>query len=214
MIVAIEGASAAGKTTWCRSHFPARHVPETPHKIAAPDLFADPAEVGHFWVNHAIANWQKALAIEREHGTAACDGDPFHLYYSWALWKAGALSRTLFEIESELYFAALQNQQIGFVDYVLWLDVPEEELRRRAQADLTRSRKRHEMHTALVPWMKQWFAARELVMPGTVHRLRDDLMIEELKSAPESLRYDARTMNCIFAQLATWPNAGGREPTA
>jgi hypothetical protein len=202
MIVAIEGPSAAGKTTWCRSHFPDRHVPEIPENIAAPDLFADPAEVGHFWVNHATANWQKALALEREHGIAVCDGDPFHLYYSWALWKTGTLARGLFGIESELYRTALQNQQIGFVDHVLWLDVPEEELRRRAMADRTRRRKRHEMYLAIVPWMKEWFEARESFTRGTVRELRDDLRVAELRPLPESSRYDARTLDHMFAQLA------------
>ena len=154
MIVAIEGPSAAGKTTWCRSHFPDRHVHETPENIAAPDLFADPAEVGHFWVNHATANWQKALALEREHGIAVCDGDPFHLYYSWALWKSGTLTRTFLRSSRNSTARRYENQQIGFVDHVLWLDVPEEELRRRAMADRTRRRKRHEMYLAIVPWMK------------------------------------------------------------
>ena len=180
MSVAIEGASAAGKTTWCRRHFP-QHVAEAPENIAAPDLFADPAEVGKFWVNHAIANWQRALALERQHGVAVCDGDPFHLYYSWALSKSGALPSDLFEIEASLYRDAFRKQQIGFVDHVLWLDVATEELRRRALTDPTRRRKRHEMYLALVPWMRLWFADRESVMPGTVHTLRDVCRIEALE---------------------------------
>jgi hypothetical protein len=188
MIVAIEGASAAGKTTWCRLHFPDQHVPETPENIFAPDLFADPAAVGKFWVNHAIENWQNALALEIEHGIAVCDGDPFHLYYSWALWKSGAVTSDLFEIESILYRDALHQQQIGFVDYVLWLDVPIEELRRRARSDFTRRRKRHEMYLSIVPWMKSWFGVRESVLPGTVQLLREGLRPEELHQGDDLLR--------------------------
>jgi hypothetical protein len=195
MIVAIEGPSAAGKTTWCRSHFPRTCVKEAPESIAAPDLFADPAKVGQFWVNHAVENWQRALAIEREQGIAVCDGDPFHLYYSLALWKTGALSSELFEVESELYRVAFETKQIGFVDHVLWLEVPVEELRRRASADGSRRRKRHEMYLALVPWMKAWFHERERVLPGTVHALTNGLRVEELGSKFYSQRYDTAWMD-------------------
>jgi hypothetical protein len=103
MIVAVEGPSAAGKTMWCSAHCGDLLVREAPENIAAPDLYADPAAVGRFWVDHYGENWQRALAIEREHGIAVCDGDPFHLYFAWALWKAGALDQRLFEIERELY---------------------------------------------------------------------------------------------------------------
>jgi hypothetical protein len=195
MIVAIEGPSAAGKTTWCRSHFPHTCVEAAPENIAAPDLFADPAEVGQFWVNHAVENWQRALAIEREHGIAFCDGDPFHLDYSWALWKSGALSSELFEVESELYRVAFEAKQIGFVDHVLWLEVPVEELRRRASADDSRRRKRHEMYLALVPWMKAWFHERERILPGSVRALTDGLRVEELGSKFVSQRYDTALMD-------------------
>lgn len=200
MIVAIEGASAAGKTTWCRRRFP-DHVSEAPETISAPDLFTDPAEVGRFWVNHAIENWRKALALEREHSIAICDGDPFHLYYSWSLWKSAALTSELFEIESALYRDAFNKQQIGFVDHVLWLDVPGEELRRRTQTDSTRRRNRHELYLALVPWMRSWFATREAVLPGTVQALHEEFRIEELNPAVAPHRYDTRMIDKIFARL-------------
>jgi hypothetical protein len=201
MLVAIEGLSAAGKTTWCRSHFPHTHVEEAAENIAAPDLYADPAEVGRFWVNHAAANWRRALALEREHGIAVCDGDPFHLYYSWALWKSGALSKTLFEIESALYQNAFEKKQIGFVGHVLWLEAPVGELRRRAQADTTRRRKRHEMYLALVPWMKAWFQEREQILPGTVRALTEGLQVEELSSGSVPQRYDAVLMDEMIERL-------------
>jgi hypothetical protein len=204
MIVAIEGASAAGKTTWCRRYFP-DHVSEAPETIAAPDLFANPAEVGQFWVNHAIESWQKALTLEREQGIAVCDGDPFHLYYSWALWKSGALTPELFNIESALYREAFNKQQIGFADHVLWLDVPGEELRRRAQADSTRRRRRHELYLALVPWVRSWFVIRESLLPGTVHALQDEFRVDELNPAANTHRYDTRAMERMLALIGNPP---------
>jgi hypothetical protein len=198
MIVAIEGPSAAGKTTWCRARFP-DHVSETTQSIAAPDLFAYPVEVARFWVDHAIQNWTNALDIERRHGLAVCDGDPFHLYFSLALWRSGAMDRNLFDNETGLYRGALERRQIGFVDHVLWIGVPEDELRRRAQADTSRRRKRHEMYLALVPWMNKWFEARDRVLAGTVTALKDDTRVENLKPLPQSQRYEGRLLDKILA---------------
>jgi len=198
MIVAIEGPSAAGKTTWCRAHFP-HHVPETPQSIAAPDLFADPGEVARFWVDHAIHNWTNALHIERRCGLALCDGDPLHLYFSWALWRSGAMDRNLFDNEAGLYRNAIANHQIGFVDHVLWIEVPKGELRRRAQADASRRRKRHETYLALVPWMTKWFEARDSVFPGTVTAFKDDGCLEGLEALPESKRYEPRLLDRMLA---------------
>ncbi len=205
MIVAIEGPSAAGKTTWCRTHC-SIWVEDTPANIAAPDLYNDPAEVGRFWVNHAIANWKRALAIERDHGIAVCDGDPFHLYFAWALWKSGALDNRLFEIESELYRCAFEKKVIGFVDLVLWLEAPEDEPRRRAKGDSVRRRKRHELYLALVPWIKAWFDARERLLPGGVRPLKPDFRIEELSASSSSQRYDVARMDAMISSLRSADN--------
>jgi len=201
MIVAIEGPSAAGKTTWCREHYPNVTVHET-HDIAAPDLFADPAEVGRFWIAHNVARWQRALAIEQVRGIAICDGDPFHLYFSWAVWKAGALPGTLFELESKLYRDEFEKQQIGFADYIIWLEVPVDELRRRAESDTVRRRKRHEMYLAMSPWMRTWFHAREAALPGSVLCSTDDLPVELFPPVSPSRRYDIALFDNALLRLS------------
>jgi GTPase SAR1 family protein len=201
MIVAVEGPSASGKTTWCSAHCGDLFVREAPENIAAPDLYADPVEVGRFWVDHYGKNWQRALAIEREHGIAVCDGDPFHLYFAWALWKSGALDQRLFEIERELYREAFENQQLGFVDVVLWLEAPMDELRQRARADISRKRKRHELYLALVPWMKDWFAARERLLPGTFRLLKPHLALQDLRIDSSSNRNSSTCMAQMIASL-------------
>ncbi len=195
MIIAIEGPSAAGKTTWCRARCPHPWLEEAPYHIAAPDLYADPAEVARFWVDHNSGNWQRALELEREHGLAVCDGDPFHLYFAWSLWKSCALDGKLFAIERELYREAFERQQMGFVDLVLWLEAPEQELRRRAQCDTQRKRKRHEIYLALVPWMKRWFGARETSMPGTVRAIDGDFRWEDVAGGSSPRRYDVGLMD-------------------
>ena len=85
MIVAIEGPSGAGKTTWCRSHCKDAFVEEPSLDIVAPDLYGDPIEVANFWLDFNATRWQAALRLERQKGVAFCDGDPFHLYFSWSL---------------------------------------------------------------------------------------------------------------------------------
>jgi len=202
MIVAIEGPSAAGKTTWCRSRYPSHSVLEPPDNATAPDLFADPAEVARFWVNYNLESWQRALALEGEHSLAVCDGDPFHLYYSWALWRSGAVDARLFEIESQLYRQALEQQQIGFVDHVLWLEVDMETLRRRALADASRRRKRHEMLLTLVPWMKMWFGERDRILPRSVRALTGETCLEELNSSTHD-RYDVRLLDEMLQARST-----------
>lgn len=202
MIIAIEGASAAGKTTWCRSHFPHQHVPETPNNIAAPDLFSDPPAVAAFWVNHAIQNWRRALEIEQQHGLAICDGDPFHLYFSWALWKSGTLGRELFDVETRLYRAAFKNGEIGLVDHVFWIEVSADDLRRRASADTARKRKRHELYLALLPWMKTWFEERERTLPGTVHDLEGNFDPNSLPPVPNASRYNLQLFDNLLQSLS------------
>jgi len=201
MIIAIEGPSAAGKTTWCRTHSSHSWVEEAPCHIAAPDLYADPADVGRFWVDYNAANWQRALELEGEHGIAVCDGDPFHLYFAWSLWKSGALERKLFDIESKLYRDAFEQQRMGFVDLVLWLEAPEDELRRRAQADTLRKRKRHEIYLALVPSMKAWFAARGEILPGSVRQLNGDFRLEELAVHASPGRYELGLFSGMLDRL-------------
>ena len=205
MIIAIEGPSAAGKTTWCRTHCPNAWVEEAPYHIAAPDLYADPAEVARFWVQHNSDSWRRALELEQQHGVAVCDGDPYHLYFAWSLWKSGALDAKLFEIEHTLYREAFEHRQMGFVDLVLWRDAPADELRRRAQGDTVRKRKRHEIYLALAPWMKRWFAARESLLPGTVQVLSDDFRIEDLKPVVNQCRYDAQLVDRMLAAMSALP---------
>lgn len=201
MIVAIEGPSAAGKTTWCRTHCGNAWVQEAPYHISAPDLYADPVAVARFWVKHNSSSWQVALDLESAQGIAVCDGDPFHLYFAWSLWKAGALDGALFQVERELYSEAFERRLMGFADLVLWLEAPEAELRRRAKNDNLRPRKRHEIYLALIPWMKRWFEARERALPGSVLPLRSDLGLEQLPEVTMSQRYSNDALGEMLKRL-------------
>jgi hypothetical protein len=204
MIIAIEGPSAVGKTTWCREHCPGRFVEEAAPDVSAPDLHSDPKHVAGFWVEFAIKRWQAALLIEREDGVAICDGSPLHLYYSWALWKSGALPETLFATETRLYRHAIERRDLGFANLVFWLDAPIAELRRRASADTTRRRRRHEMNLGCVPWMKAWFRERERLLPNSVCPCPAALEVQSISVQPSlHERYATSTFDRFIAALPT-----------
>jgi hypothetical protein len=202
MIVTIEGPSAAGKTTWCRLHCPKGFVEGAQENISAPDLYSDPEEVAQFWVNFNIGRWHAALGIESERGIAVCDGDPFGLCFSWAVWKAGAIPGRLFEIEQPLYRRAIEERRLGFADAVIWFDAPLEELRQRAKSDTTRRRKRHELYLRMIPRMKTWADARQQALPGTVRVRPDDFRAEDLENiAALARRYDPAIVDEMIKAL-------------
>jgi hypothetical protein len=202
MIVVMEGPSAVGKTTWCRSHCPEVFIEGAPEDIRAPSLDADPAEVAEFWVNFNIGLWHAGLEMEREKGVAVFDGDPFHLYFSWSLWKTGAIASTLFEKELSLYRRAVEQRRLGFADRVLWREASPDELRRRAKSDATRRRRKHEVYLSLIPWMKAWFGARASVLPETLSNWFAEFRLEDLAgSSALSQRYDPTVIDRMIAAL-------------
>jgi hypothetical protein len=155
------------------------------------------------------------LQIEKQNGIACCDGDPLHLYFSWALWKAGSLSRNLFDVELPLYGRAIEEGRIGFADLVLWHEAPLEELRRRAKSDSTRRRRRHELYLSMIPWMKTWFAAREWVLHGTVRELSHQFHIEDLRALPLwSCRYDSTVLDAMVSIVTERAEQAPRRPFA
>jgi hypothetical protein len=78
MIVAIEGASAAGKTTWCHRFAVGRMIPEVSPEVAAkaPDETANPAGAAAFWSGINQDRWAHAHRVATQHDWAACDTDP------------------------------------------------------------------------------------------------------------------------------------------
>lgn len=89
MIVAVEGPSAAGKTTWCKRHYPNRTVWEVPPTPDAPDRRVDPTGAEDYWAGQNSDRWRKALELEEKYGLAICDTDPFKLHYAWCLRQLG-----------------------------------------------------------------------------------------------------------------------------
>ena len=88
MIVAVEGPSAAGKTTWCRQQ-PWPVVAEYSPTGGEPDD-SDEDRRAAYWVGVNSGRSQQALKLEAEHRVVLCDSDPLKLHYSWSLARIGA----------------------------------------------------------------------------------------------------------------------------
>jgi hypothetical protein len=146
VIVAVEGPTASGKTTWCRSHHPG-FVPE--------------GEGGD-------ARWAAAIVHEQERGLALCDTDPLKLHYQFGLYRLGAVDRLAWRREAARVRRLVARRRLGFADLVLVGDVDEDELRRRHDADSTRERPRFDLHVRLRGPLLQWYEALDALEPGHV----------------------------------------------
>ncbi|OLL88256.1 MULTISPECIES: hypothetical protein [unclassified Pseudonocardia] len=167
MIVAVEGPSAAGKTTWCARFEGDAVVPEYAPTGCEPDG-KDLETQAAFWVGVNIGRWVAARAIESAGGVAVCDSDPLKLHYSWCLARIGAGSIGRWERELRAVHRAFEAGQLGFADLVL-VHVPDlATLRARKAGDRTRSRRSFELHARLREPLQEWYRAVDGLEPGRV----------------------------------------------
>ncbi len=142
MIIVIEGASAVGKTTWCRG-MPRDQVlfegepPAGPAPPGASDrLPADPRPVAEYWANENVRWWSMARDISDRLGWVVCDTDPFKLHWSWTLWVTGLSS-------SEYWQRCREPTQQAFED---------------ASSD-------YPILSSLQTWMRRRFEGRKRLIP-------------------------------------------------
>ena len=174
MLIAIEGASAAGKTTWCRRFAAGRVLfegepPSGPEPAGASD--PDPADVqgvARYWIDVNARRWTTACAMSAHLGWMACDTDPFKLHWTWTLWVEGLASSAYWNACRELSRLAFANGTLGLADLVLFADLDADTLRRQKANDPTRTRSRHEMHLRIAPALKRWYAAMAAIEPDRV----------------------------------------------
>jgi thymidylate kinase len=192
MIVVVEGPSAAGKTTWCGRHA-SRWLPE-PGRGPIDQV-----------LRYQIARWRRAVADDAQGELVVLDGDPFKLYYSWAAWRAGALSDHEWAVTVETTRRHFVAGDYGVADLVLYADPGEEELRRRKAADHTRSRRNFEENTNLRPHFRRWYETLSRLDPTRVvwehptHGLTDDLLAVGRRAS----RSDPRLFDDLLAGLST-----------
>ncbi|WP_433040833.1 hypothetical protein [Dactylosporangium sp. CS-033363] len=206
MIVVVTGPSAAGKTIWCCEHHPADTVPE--YVPAAGDLAGpDPAEQAAFWCDVNARRWSQALHRERAGGLAVCDDDPLKLHYSWSLARIGALSRHHWRAEVDAHRQAVAEGRLGFADLILVSTPPEEELRRRRDADPTRRRRNFDLHVRLAEPLRQWYEAVERAGAARVVWGLPPTGLPAAPLGPAADRYNLAAFDAVLTELPggdTW----------
>lgn len=198
MIVAVEGPSAAGKTTWCR-RYAGRFVAE--YTITGKEP-ADAAALARYWARVASRRWAAALDLEREDGVAICDTDPVKLHYAWGMAVLGLAPRAQFDRELAVTREAIRSGRLGLADAVLVALPAVEVLRSRRDGDPTRRRRNFAAHVQLREPLEQWYRAVDRLDPG---RVIWDLPATGLPKLPAP-RPDRTAVDLIDALVAELPH--------
>jgi hypothetical protein len=166
VIVAVEGPSAAGKTTWCRQQrLPV--VAEYAPTGSEPDG-ADKDRQAAYWVQVSSGRWEQALQLEKHNPIVLCDSDPLKLHYAWCLARIGAAPWSRFQHELRHVRTAFATACLGFTDMVLVSIPPLHVLRSHNATDVTRRRRSFDLHAKLREPLREWYSAVELAEPGRV----------------------------------------------
>ncbi|MFF2082539.1 hypothetical protein ACFVVM_02130 [Nocardia sp. NPDC058176] len=201
MIVAVEGPSAAGKTTWCRSAglgFVAEYAPTG----AEPDG-SDPVGQAAYWAGVNSRRWARALELEDATGVAVCDSDPLKLHYSWCLAAVGAAPLSRFEHELDAVRSAFAQRCLGFPDVVL-LSIPDPpQLIAQRLGDPTRRRRHFDLHARLSEPLAEWYAALERLDSGRVIDGFPSALDLETLAPPRPDRYDLDRLDSLVDELPT-----------
>jgi hypothetical protein len=200
VIVAVEGPSAAGKTTWCRTaavEFVAEYAPTG----TEPDG-SGAGRQARYWTDVNVARWSQALDLEDRARVALCDTDPMKLHYSWCLARAGAAPASRFPHEVARVREAMNNKQLGFADLVLVTVPNEETLRLQKVGDSTRSRRSFELHAKLREPLIEWYQCLNRLKPGqVVWKLPEDGIASISGAAPCAGRYDVSLLDSLVGEL-------------
>ena len=199
MIVAIEGPSAAGKTTWCLRHAE-RFVAEYAPTGDEPDE-THPEAQASYWVRVNSRRWSQALELETATGSAIRDSDPLKLHYSWCLTMIGAAPRSRWESELDITRRAFEVRALGLADLVLFGAPPLERLLAQRAGDVTRRRRHFDLHARLRDPLVEWYQAVEALDPGRVIWELADQGIPDPPPLPRSVRTSTDLLDALVASL-------------
>ena len=177
MIICLEGPSAVGKTTTCAALAEQMSVCIVPEVNA---LFARPAEASPTWyLERQAARWEIAQK-QSANQPAILDGDVFQpLWYNWAY---GFVDWQNLEALSKFFRPRIEAGTLGFPDCYVYLFTDETELRRRKEADQTRTRRNFEAHSRLVDVHPRYFSALSCLAPGMVHPVEAESVEANMQS--------------------------------
>lgn len=200
MIVAVEGPSAAGKTTWCRTvanDFVAEYLP-TGQEPDGSDLVRQ----ARYWADVNADRWAQACESEEATGISICDSDPLKLHYSWCLAAVGAAPIARFEHELAAVRERFQQRRLGFTDVVL-LSIPDRrQLAAQRAGDPTRRRRHFDLHARLSDPLAEWYATLDRLDTGrVVDGFPASLAMKDLPSP----RPDRHSLDLLDSLVATLP---------
>lgn len=200
MIVVVEGISAAGKTTWCRSHAQPYLVPETfpADRKAQPDAGLATAR---YWTDWNAKRWNDALLVEQAQGCAVCDTDPLKLHYSWCLFQIGVAPKSQWELQRQATRQAIVERRLGFADAYLVKTIDPIVARRQSEADGSRVRDRFDLHVRLQPSLVRWYTHLDAILGGRVRWTLPEAEPLLPAVAPNALRYDVGAFDAFMASI-------------
>jgi hypothetical protein len=166
VIVALEGPSAAGKTTWLRQSVPPGDIIPEHGRIEVPSIPVN--DEAAFWAELNAERWQHAVAVEESTGRAYCDGDPLKLHYDYSLARIGLLSWERFKADVAACRREIRHRRLGLVDVVLCSIPDPEMLDRRKRGDPTRHRTNFAVNRRLGPALLDWYSTLEQLDPERV----------------------------------------------
>lgn len=200
MIIVVEGVSAAGKTTWCRSHGQPFLIPETfPADRKAQPLTG--METARYWTDWNAKRWADALQMEREKGLAICDTDPLKLHYSWCLYQIGSLPKGQWELQRDATRTALREKQLGYADAYFVKVIDYQTAKRQCEEDTSRVRDRFELHFRLQPFLIRWYELLEKALGGRVLYTLPDNGLSRDATPSNELRYDIDVFDRFVCSL-------------
>lgn len=196
-IVAIEGASAVGKSTVCRileAEFGFTRIPEVN------ELYSrgrDASSNGYF--ERQIDRWRMACEVSSTGGSAVLDGDPFQpVWYNWIFPDGGC--QPMAEVIG-FYREKVNAGMIRCPDKYYVLTSTESELRRRKASDQRRSRRNFEKHLRLIQPQLAYFAAINNSAPGLVSvvaSIDSREIAKVIASDSPALRHDKKFNTDVF----------------
>lgn len=200
MIVVVEGISAAGKTTWCRSHGAPYLIPETfPADRKAQPLTG--IATAQYWTDWNAKRWSDALQREREKGCAICDTDPLKLHYSWCLCRVGELPKCQWELQLQATRRAFLEKRLGFADAYFVKVIDPLIAKQQCDGDTSRVRNRFDLHVRLQPFLIQWYARLDNAVGRRVWWTLPDDGLPTDAILNNELRYDIGVFDRFVSSL-------------
>jgi len=199
VIIAVEGPSAAGKTTWCRGAG-GQFVAEYTSTGQEPDGF-DPVVHATYWAEANAQRWTQALTLEEAAGHAICDSDPLKLHYTWCLAAVAAAPISQFEHDLAAVRQMFAQRRLGFADAVV-ISIPNyQQLELQRDSDPTRRRRNFNLHARLAEPLSEWYAAVNRLEPGRVlHGFPNELdVVTSIPPRPD--RCDLQLLDRLLSEL-------------